>query len=67
MIVGKRLATEDQAAQCFGFVSRYEPEPKGRLLDWLNAQGLQGCPAITFLSDGGEAVRELPMDLHPHS
>jgi hypothetical protein len=67
VIVGKRLATEDQAAQCFGFVSRYDPEPKGRLLDWLNAQGLQGCPAITFLSDGAETVRELPIGLHPHS
>ena len=67
VIVGKRLATEDQAAQCFGFVSRYDPEPKSRLLDWLNPQGLQSSPAITFLSDGGDTVRELPMGLHPHS
>ena len=25
VIVGKRLATEDRASKCFGFVSRYEP------------------------------------------
>jgi hypothetical protein len=67
VIVGKRLATEDQASKCFGFVSRYEPEPKGRLLDWINAQGSQSNQAITFLSDGGETVRELPMGLHPRS
>jgi hypothetical protein len=28
VIVGKRLATENQTCNCFGFVSRYEPEPK---------------------------------------
>jgi hypothetical protein len=60
VIVGKRLATEDQASKCFGFVSRYEPEPKGRLFEWLNTQGLQSDQAITFLSDGGDTVRELP-------
>jgi hypothetical protein len=30
-------------------------------------QGLQSDQAITFLSDGGETVRELPIGLHPHS
>ena len=67
VILGKRLATEDQAAQCFGFVSRYEPEPKGRLFEWLNTQGLPSNQTITFLSDGGETVRELPLGLHPRS
>jgi hypothetical protein len=65
VIVGKRLATEGQAGKCFGFVSRYEPEPKGRLFEWLEGQGLQSNQAITFLSDGGETVRELPLSLHP--
>ena len=46
--MGKRLATEDQAAQCFGFVSRYDLQPKGRLFEWLNAQGLPSNQAITF-------------------
>jgi hypothetical protein len=60
VIVGKRLATEEQASKCFGFVSRYDPQPKGRLFDWLKTQGLQSDQAITFLSDGGDTVRELP-------
>jgi hypothetical protein len=67
VIVGKRLATEGRAAKCFGFVSRYDPEPKGRLFEWLNRQGLPSSQAITFLSDGGDTVRELPIGLHPHS
>ena len=65
--MGKRLATEDQASQCFGFVSRYDLEPKGRLAEWLNGQGPQANQAITFLSDGGDTVRELPIGLHPQS
>jgi hypothetical protein len=67
VIVGKRLATKDRAAKCFGFVSRYDPQPKGRLFEWLNREGLPSNQAITFLSDGGDTVRELPTGLHPHS
>jgi hypothetical protein len=65
--VGKRLATEAQAAQCFAFVSRYDAEPKGRRFEWLNAQGLQRNQAITFLSDGGDTVRELPRGFTPQA
>jgi hypothetical protein len=65
--VGKRLAAEEQASQCFGFVSRYDPQPKGRLFDWLKTQGLQSDQAITFLSDGGDTVRELPRGFTPQA
>jgi hypothetical protein len=65
VIVGKSLAAEDRAAKCFGFVSRYDPEPKRRLSAWLDGQGLQEDQPVTFLSDGGDTVRDLPMDLHP--
>ena len=49
ILVGKRLATEGQPAKCFGFVRRYDPQPEGRLSEWLNAQGdlklnVFGCP-----------------------
>jgi hypothetical protein len=67
VIVGKRLATEDRTSQCFGFVSRYDPEPKERLFEWLNRQGLPSNQAITFLSDGGDTVRGLPMGLYPQA
>jgi hypothetical protein len=65
--VGKSLAAEDRAAKCFGFVSRYDAAPRRRLCEWLNAQGLQTTQPVTFLSDGGDTVRELPIGLHPGS
>ena len=37
------------------------------MLELLNSQGLQRDPPITFLSDGGETVRELPMGLTPNA
>ena len=67
VIVGKRLATENQTCNCFGFVSRYEPEPKRRLFEWLRTQGLHSNQAITFLSDGGDTVRELPKGFTPQA
>jgi hypothetical protein len=33
----------------------------------LQAQGLQDSQPLTFLSDGGETVRTLPVQLHPQS
>jgi hypothetical protein len=65
VIVGKSLPTEDQAARCFGFVSRYDPEPERRVLELLKSLGLQPNQPVTFLSDGGETVRELPRGLIP--
>jgi hypothetical protein len=48
-------------------VSRYDPEPQRRLSAWIDGQGLQGDQPVTFLSDGGDAVRELPLDLYPQA
>jgi hypothetical protein len=67
VVVGKSLATEDRAAKCVGFVSRYDPEPKRRLSAWLDGLGLQKDQPVTFLSDGGDTVRELPIGLHSGS
>jgi hypothetical protein len=34
VIVGKSLpAQKERSSKCFGFVSRYDPEPKGRLFE----------------------------------
>jgi hypothetical protein len=48
-------------------VSRYDPEPKQRLSASLEGQGLQSNQPVTFLSVGGDAVRELPMGPYPRS
>jgi hypothetical protein len=66
VIVGKSIATEGDA-KCFGFVTDYDTKPKRRLAELFKAQGLQMNQAITFLSDGGENVRDLQFYLSPLS
>jgi hypothetical protein len=66
VIVGK--STPDKgAAKCFGFVHTYDTKPKRRLYEILKAQGMQANQQVTFLSDGGDTVRDLPMYPHPES
>jgi hypothetical protein len=67
VIVGKSLPTEDLSAKCFGFVSRYDLEPKRRIFELLKSQDLQPNQPVTFLSDGGDTVRDLPLGLLPRS
>jgi hypothetical protein len=62
--VGKSVPT-DGTAKCFGFVHRYDTKPKCRLFEVLRSQGLQAKQHLTFLSDGGDTVRQLPTYLHP--
>jgi len=66
VIVGKSIPS-DGAAKCFGFVQAYDQKPKRRLFEVLKAQGLQMNQAITFLSDGGDTMRELQLYLAPES
>ncbi len=66
IIVGKSIPT-DGKAKCFGFVNCYDEKPKRRLFEVLNSQGLQMNQQITFLSDGGDTVRELQMFLSPQA
>jgi hypothetical protein len=54
-------------AKCFGFVNGYDQKPKRRLFELLTSQGLQMNQAITFLSDGGDTVRELQLYLSPQA
>jgi hypothetical protein len=64
VIVGKSIPTE-RDAKCFGFVTDYDTKPKRRLAELLKTQGLQMNQAITFLSDGGDNVRDLQFYLSP--
>lgn len=64
VIVGKSIPT-DTADKCFGFVTDYDTKPKRRLAELLKTQGLQMNQAITFLSDGGDNVRDLQFYLSP--
>jgi hypothetical protein len=66
VIAGKSMPAEGEA-KCFGFVQTYDPKPKRRLFEVLKAQGMQPNQQVTFLTDGGEDVRELPLYLNPQA
>jgi hypothetical protein len=66
VIVGKSIPAEGDS-KCFGFVHRLDPKPKRRLFATLKSQGLQMNQAVTFLSDGGDTVRDLQMYMSPQA
>src|SRR5215831_18518837 len=72
VIVGKSTLScsedeEDQApsSKRFGFVQTLDTKPKRRLYEVLHAHGLQMNQEITFLSDGDDKLRELPLEMSP--
>jgi hypothetical protein len=56
-----------ESSKCFGFVNRYDTKPKRRLFEMLKSQGMQMNQAVTFLSDGGDTVRDLQLYLNPQA
>jgi len=66
VITGKAMPT-DGATTCFGFVQTHDTKPKRRLFEVLAAQGMQANQQITFLTDGGEDIRELPRLMNPQA
>ena len=74
VIVGKSILAfrrndEDDlpSSKCFGFVQTLDEKPKRRLFEVLQSQGHQMNQQITFLSDGGDTVRDLQLYLNPHA
>jgi hypothetical protein len=64
----KREEEEDiPSSKCFGFVQTLDTKPKRRLFEVLQSQGHQMNQQITFLSDGGDTVRDLQLYLNPHA
>jgi len=59
------IAYSVPAARYLGLVHGYDRKPKRRLVDVLISQGLQANQDITFLTDGGEAVRALTELISP--
>jgi hypothetical protein len=55
------------SSKCFAFVQTVDQKPKRRLFEVLQSQGHQLNQQITFLSDGGDTVRELQLYLNPHA
>jgi hypothetical protein len=55
------------SSKSFAFVQTYDQKPKRRLFEVLQSQGHQLNQQITFLSDGGDTVRDLQLYLNPHA
>jgi len=66
VIVGKAFSDE-RAARSFGFVQGYDTKPRRRVFEVLRGQGLQFNQQLTFLSDGGDTVRDLQLYLSPEA
>jgi hypothetical protein len=66
-VIAGKIITAEGVRKCFSFVNGYDQKPKRRLFQLLKAQGLQMNQNITFLSDGGDTVRDLQLYLSPFS
>jgi hypothetical protein len=66
-VIAGRVSPTEGSAKCFGYVQTYDRKPKRRLFELLTAQGMTANQQVTFLTDGGEDVRELPRFLNPNS
>ena len=64
VVVGQLIA-EDCDNRYFGLVQSFDDRPKRRLREVLREQGLQMNQDITFLTDGGDTVRN-PRPLARH-
>jgi hypothetical protein len=53
------------SSKCFALVRSVDKKPKRRLFELLQTQGMQANQRVTFFSDGGDTVRQLPTFLHP--
>lgn len=65
VIVGKSIPYEGEG-KCFAYVSG-DDRPKRRLHNLLKSQGMQHSQTVTFLSDGGDNVRNLQLYLNPQA
>ena len=66
VIAGKAMPADGRSC-CFGYVQTYDNKPKRRLFEVLASQGMQPNQQVTFLTDGGEGIRDLPRSLNPQA
>jgi len=63
VIAGKAIPADGRAS-CFGCVQTYDTKPRRRLFEVLRSQGMQANQQVTFLTDGGEDIRDIPRYLN---
>src|SRR5450759_1390016 len=57
----------EQSKKCFGYVQTFDKKPRRRLFELLKSQGMAMNQQVTFLSDGGEDVRQVQQYLSPEA
>ena len=57
----------EQSKKCFGYVQTFDKKPRRRLFELLKSQGMAMNQQVTFLSDGGEDVRQVQQYLNPEA
>jgi hypothetical protein len=57
----------DGESKCLAFVQTYDQKPKRRFFELLRSQNMQMNQQVTFLTDGGEDIRELPQFINPEA
>jgi len=55
----------ERSKKCFGFVQTFDEKPRRRLFELLKSQGMAMNQQVTFLSDGGDDVRQVQQYLNP--
>ena len=63
VIAGKAIPAAGQPS-CFGYVQTYDTKPRRRLFEVLKSQGMQANQQVTFLTDGGDDIRDIPCYLN---
>jgi hypothetical protein len=66
VIAGKAVPAQGRPS-CFGYVQTYDTKPKRRLFEVLKTQGMAANQQVTFLTDGGEDIRDVPCYLNPQA
>ena len=59
--------SDQRPATSFAFVQTYDAKPKRCLFEVLAAQGTQANQHVTFITDGGEDIRDLLLHLNPQA
>jgi hypothetical protein len=74
VIVGKSVLEfkrdaegEEKTQKCFGYVQTHDERPRRRLFELLKSQGMAMNQQVTFLSDGGDDVRQVQQYLNPEA
>jgi hypothetical protein len=63
-VIAGKVVPAHGPASCFGYVQTYDTKPKRRLFEVLKARGMADNQQVTFLTDGGEDIRDVPCYLN---